>query len=87
MLIQALQLEVADYVAGHTHERDEEDRAFAVRNGKARPRQMYSGLRHYRDRGRDAFATEHPGSGSRVASCRAVPSRLPEGLIGVLPIL
>ena len=42
MLAQALESEVADYVARH-QERDENGRAKVVRNGKARPRKVTLG--------------------------------------------
>jgi hypothetical protein len=42
MLAQALELEVADYIA-HNRECDEQDRAHVVRNGKARPRKVTLG--------------------------------------------
>ena len=42
MLAQALEAEVADYVA-RNQERDENDRALVVRNGKARPRKVTLG--------------------------------------------
>jgi transposase-like protein len=43
MLIEALSLEVADYIEGHRHVRDDDDRALVVRNGKARPRSVTLG--------------------------------------------
>lgn len=43
MLVQALQLEVADYLGAHSGLRDDEGRALVVRNGKARPRQVTLG--------------------------------------------
>jgi putative transposase len=43
MLIQALQLEVADYIGTNEGARDEDGRALVVRNGKARPRQVTLG--------------------------------------------
>jgi transposase-like protein len=42
MLAQALEVEVADYLA-RNQERDEHDRALVVRNGKARPRKVTLG--------------------------------------------
>ena len=42
MLAQALEAEVADYIARH-QERDEHGRAQVVRNGKARPRKLTLG--------------------------------------------
>jgi transposase-like protein len=42
MLAQALEAEVADYIARH-QERDEDGRAKVVRNGKARPRKLTIG--------------------------------------------
>ena len=43
MLVSALDAEVAEYVAGHRSDRDEEGRALVVRNGKARPRKVTLG--------------------------------------------
>ena len=43
MLATALQAEVSDYVERHRGERDEDDRALVVRNGRARQRQVVCG--------------------------------------------
>ena len=43
MLESALQAEVAQYVAAHEGERDEEGHALVVRNGKAKPRTIVTG--------------------------------------------
>jgi transposase-like protein len=43
MLIQALNAEVADYIAGHTEFKDDNGRALVVRNGKAAPRNVTMG--------------------------------------------
>ncbi len=49
MLAQALEAEVADYIARH-QERDESGRAQVVRNGKARPRKVTLGSGTIEDR-------------------------------------
>ncbi len=43
MIAQALELEVAEYLARHTPARGEDGRALAVRNGRARPRRVTLG--------------------------------------------
>jgi transposase-like protein len=43
MLLQALEVEVAQYVEAFADERDEEGHALVVRNGKARPRKLTLG--------------------------------------------
>ena len=43
MLMEALQLEVADYVDKHRDERDEDGKAMVVRNGKAKTRKVTLG--------------------------------------------
>lgn len=43
MLAKALELEVAQYIAQHQGERDEEGRRLVVRNGRARPRKVTTG--------------------------------------------
>jgi putative transposase len=43
MLAAALEAEVAQYIAQHQGERDEEGRRLVVRNGRARPRKVTTG--------------------------------------------
>jgi transposase-like protein len=43
MLVKALEVEVAQYLEAHGHERDEEGHAVVVRNGKARARKITCG--------------------------------------------
>ena len=43
MLVEALALEVGDYIARHSGERDDNGRALVVRNGKAQPRKITLG--------------------------------------------
>ena len=43
MIAAAMEAEVAEYVALHRGERDEEGRALVVRNGRARPRKVTLG--------------------------------------------
>jgi putative transposase len=43
MIAAAMEVEVAEYVARHRGERDEEGRALVVRNGRARPRKVTLG--------------------------------------------
>ncbi len=43
MLVSAWDAEVAEYVARHRSDRDEQGRALVVRNGKARPRKVTLG--------------------------------------------
>ena len=43
MLVKALEAEVVQYLAAHTHERDEQGHALVVRNGQARARKLTCG--------------------------------------------
>jgi transposase-like protein len=43
MLMAALEMEAADYVERHRHERDEEGRALVVHNGRAKERNIGKG--------------------------------------------
>ncbi len=43
MLVEALEVDVSEYVERHGAERSEDGRALVVRNGRARPRHVTTG--------------------------------------------
>ena len=75
MLAQALEAEVADYIACH-QERDERGRAKVVRNGKTRPRKVTLGSGTIEVRApRVDFPRESASSGgATLLTCREPPS-------------
>jgi transposase-like protein len=89
MLAQALEAEVADYIA-RNQERDESGRALVVRNGKARPRKVTLGsgtIEVRAPRVDDRRESEH-GGGPRFRSQILPPyMRRSPKVAEVLPIL
>lgn len=90
MLVQALEAEVADYLAKHAGERDEGGRAVVTRNGKANERSLVSGagvLKVEAPRVRDRGQHED-GSRRRFTSSILPPyMRKSPKLAEVLPVL